>query len=161
MAPTIIDQEGKLRTTAYCLVYAEDHGSIRWQVKQLINTDPLLPTENAANMSDGFFYLILKSMNLFLWASTLNAKNIWSLAIAQSIGLRLKLQKKPALCGPLLKQNFPINNNRLLQSWKRSALSFMKSTFYPQLHPNLKRCRFTKCKKFSLQELVPAALLSP
>ena len=53
--PTIIDQEGHLRTTAYVFLCTEEYASNRWIVNQLIETCPQMTSGTLAALTDGFF----------------------------------------------------------------------------------------------------------
>ena len=53
--PTIIDQEGHLRTTAYVFLCTEEHASNRWTVGRLKHTCPDMHSGTQVLLTDGFF----------------------------------------------------------------------------------------------------------
>ena len=137
MMPTVIDQEGKLRTTAYCLVCAEDYGSMRFQANELIKCDPLLPSENKAIMTDVFFLPdheineLIPSAKHFECQKHLvssDCPNHWPAAEAAE-GTRIMWE--------IVKAEFPEKQQKAIKQLKEKCPKFYDTYFVPTVQPKL------------------------
>ena len=126
---------------------AEDHGSIRWQVKQLINTDPLLPTQNAAKMSDGFFLPdseineLIPSGKHFECQKHLVSSDCpkqWSAAEAAE-GTRIMWA--------IVKAEFPNKQQQAIAELEEKCPNFYEKYFLPTVAPKLEKVSFHKMKE--------------
>ena len=144
--PTVMDQEGHLRTAAYVFLCTEEYDSNSWTVEQLIETCPDIVHGTRVALTDGFFLPPDKLEALLPAAMRVKCKKHIVSVDCPKHCPKSEQAEMTQIMWDILGAEKSLLRDHAIEQLKIQCPIFFEQYFVPQLRPKLKSICFCEVK---------------